>query len=64
MGKIYAGGDHSWAVVDEIAPIIPDYEPPSPIKLHIDELTMIKQNENSREDKSGLSGNSFNDLLV
>ena len=64
VGSIYAGGDHSWAVVDEHAPIIEDYEPPSPIKLHIDEPTIVHKNENSREEKSGLSGNSFNDLLV
>lgn len=44
VGKIYAGGDHSWAVVDETSPFIKDYEPPSPIKLHIDEPTILKQN--------------------
>lgn len=48
MGKIYAGGDHSWAIVDELSPIIYDYEPPSPIKLTIDEPTILRQNENSR----------------
>ena len=44
VGKIYAGGDHSWAVIDELSPFIKDYEPPSPIKVAFDEATMIKHN--------------------
>jgi alpha-tubulin suppressor-like RCC1 family protein len=29
--RIYAGGNHSWALLDPAMPIRPDYEPPSPI---------------------------------
>jgi hypothetical protein len=36
VSKIYAGGDHSWAVVDEFTPYIENYEPPSPIKVAFD----------------------------
>lgn len=64
MGKIYAGGDHSWAVIDEIAPLIKDYEPPSPIKVAFDEATIIRHNESSRPEKSGISNNSMDEILV
>lgn len=29
--RIYAGGNHSWALLDPALPIRPDYEPPSPV---------------------------------
>lgn len=64
VGRIYAGGDHSWAVVDEITPLIKDYEPPSPIKVAFDQATMIKHNESSRPQKSGISNNSMDEILV
>ncbi len=29
--KIFAGGNHSWVVIDDIMPIREHYEPPSPV---------------------------------
>jgi hypothetical protein len=46
VNTIYAGGDHSWAVLDEYDPSIKNYEPPSPIKLTID---ISPQREPARE---------------
>ncbi|KRX02730.1 Regulator of chromosome condensation 1/beta-lactamase-inhibitor protein II [Pseudocohnilembus persalinus] len=31
---IFAGGDHSWVVIDDGQPYIEDYQPPSPLKLN------------------------------
>ena len=56
VGRIYAGGDHSWALIDETCPMIENYEPPSPIKLDWDP-TVVKP------DKSQISGNSVDELL-
>lgn len=39
--KIYAGGDHSWAVLDEYDPFIKNYEPPSPLRLNIDAIPSV-----------------------
>jgi len=29
--KIFAGGNHSWVVIDEVIPIKDKYRPPSPV---------------------------------
>lgn len=29
--KIFAGGNHSWVVIDEFIPVREDYRPPSPV---------------------------------
>jgi len=39
--KIYAGGDHSWAVLDEYEPFIKDYQPPEPIRLNIEAMPAV-----------------------
>ena len=31
MYKMFAGGNHSWVVIDDIMPIRENYRPPSPI---------------------------------
>ena len=36
--KIFAGGNHSWVVIDDIIPVREHYRPPSPV-LHISRST-------------------------
>jgi hypothetical protein len=31
ISKIFAGGNHSWIVIDDIVPLKENYRPPSPI---------------------------------
>jgi alpha-tubulin suppressor-like RCC1 family protein len=64
VGKIYAGGDHSWAVIDELTPFIKNYEMPSPIRVTLDEPTMVKALESMHPDKSGISNSSMDEILV
>ena len=33
--KIFAGGDHSWVILDESNPERLDYSPPSPLKVPV-----------------------------
>lgn len=50
---------HILFIKDESQPVLQNYRPPSPIKLNIDEPTMIRQNESySRQEKNSFSANS------
>ena len=56
--RIYAGGNHSWALLDPADPIKRNYEPPSPLPMDIGgsegrvEIASIIQNEDNAYDFS------------
>ena len=47
VGRIFAGGGHSWAVLDYVAPIVEDYQPPSPLR------SPLSSPKNTRSEASG-----------
>jgi len=52
--KIFAGGNHSWVLLDDIIPVREKYRPPSPIKERASSLSQSSHsNTRSRSDLRG-----------